>query len=90
MPKCKFILKNSSLKCCLSIIFGQTFGAAVKTVDKVFLTRIQKREDSSTSTSETDENVYLYVLISSFRICIYIQYMQKISTKVNKSKIKSS
>ena len=87
MPKCKFILKNSSLKCCLSIIFGQNFEAAVKTVDKVF---IQKREDSSTSTSETDENVFLYVLISSFRICIYIQYMQKISTKVNKSKIKSS
>ena len=58
--------------------------------------------DSSTSTSETVENVYLrsYFILVSFGVCVYVQYFsnanereelkQKIFTKVNQKKIKCS
>ena len=54
--------------------------------------------DSSKSTSETSENVYLFVFISPFvslGVFIYVcsgklNFQQKISTRVNKKRNKSS
>ena len=55
-----------------------------------------KKQDYSTS--ETSENVYLSVFISSFVVCIYVQYFfdvvrnqtQRISVRVNQKKITGS
>ena len=41
--------------------------------DKEILTLL-KKHDSLTLTSETDENLYLFVFISSLEVCIYVQY----------------
>ena len=49
----------------------------IKIVDKEFLTLHLKKQDSPTSTSETGENAYPLVFISSFvsyEICICLQY----------------
>ena len=60
-----------------------------------------KKGDFSTSVSEANENVYLFVYrlwLVSFGVCIYVQYLfgvvrnklQTINTRVNQKKIKSS
>ena len=42
----------------------------------MFSFALKKHTDSATSTSETSENVFVFVFISfvSFRVCIYLQY----------------
>ena len=45
-------------------------------VTGMFSFALKKHTDSATSTSETSENVFVFVFISfvSFRVCIYLQY----------------
>ena len=70
-----------------------------KIVDKEFLTLHLKKQDSSTSTSETGRNACPLIYISSFvsyGVCICVQYFfdvvrnqtlnKKISTRVNQKK----
>ena len=57
-----------------------------KTVDKEFLTLNKKRQDFSTS-SETGENVHLFVFISLFGICIYLQYFFDIERNQPSNKV---
>ena len=61
------------------------------------LTLYLKMQDTSTSASETVENISLLLFISPFGVCIYVHYFfdvvkinKKISTRVNQKKIKSS
>ena len=61
------------------------------------LTLYLKMQDTSTSASETVENISLHLFISPFGVCIYVHYFfdvvkinKKISTRVNQKKIKSS
>ena len=68
----------------------------IKIVDKEFLT-LHLKNDSSTSTFEIGENVYLFAFISSFGVCIYArdffdivrsQTSNKKSTELDKSRSK--
>ena len=45
----------------------------LKIVDMEFLTSI-KKQDFLASTSNTDENIFLFVFISSFGVWVYVQY----------------